>query len=142
MWARVLAGLVLAFHFLFVVFSVFGGFLVLWKRWLLWLHLPAVLWSSSVNLLSRVCPLTPLENRFRALAGEGGYEGGFVQHYLAPLVYPGGMPRRLELVAGFSVLGWNAVVYALVVALSGGGHARAGTGRSHRQTRSGARHGA
>ncbi|GAB2629049.1 hypothetical protein GCM10009696_36850 [Kocuria himachalensis] len=123
MGARVLAGGVLAFHFLFVLFSLFGGFLVLWKRWLLWFHLPSVLWSCLVNLLSGVCPLTPLENRFRTLAGEAGYAGGFIEHYLGPLVYPGGMPRRLELVAGFSVLGWNAVVYALVVALSGTSHA-------------------
>lgn len=117
MRARILANLVLVFHFAFVVFSVLGGFLVLWKRWIAWLHIPSVLWSSLVNLFSHVCPLTPLENRFRRLAGQAGYEGGFVQHYIAPLVYPGGMPRRLELVAGFSVLIWNAFVYALVVAL-------------------------
>jgi Protein of Unknown function (DUF2784) len=115
--ARLLANLILVFHFAFVAFSVLGGFLVLWKRWITWLHVPSVLWSSLVNLFSHVCPLTPLENRFRRLAGQAGYEGGFVQHYIAPLVYPGGMPRRLELVAGFSVLIWNAFVYVLVVAL-------------------------
>lgn len=117
MRARLLANLILVFHFAFVAFSVLGGFLVLWKRWITWLHVPSVLWSSLVNLFSHVCPLTPLENRFRRLAGQAGYEGGFVQHYIAPLVYPGGMPRRLELVAGFSVLIWNAFVYVLVVAL-------------------------
>jgi len=115
--ARLLANLILVFHFTFVAFSVLGGFLVLWKRCVAWLHVPSVLWSSLVNLFRHVCPLTPLENRFRRLAGQAGYEGGFVQHYIAPLVYPGGMPRRLELVAGFSVLIWNAFVYALVVAL-------------------------
>ena len=117
MKARLLANLILVFHFTFVAFSVLGGFLVLWKRWIAWLHVPSVLWSSLVNLFSHVCPLTPLENRFRRFAGQAGYEGGFVQHYIAPLVYPGGMPRRLELVAGFSVLIWNAFVYVLVVAL-------------------------
>ena len=117
MRARLLANLILVFHFTFVAFSVLGGSLVLWKRWIAWFHIPSVLWSSFVNLFSHVCPLTPLENRFRRLAGQAGYEGGFVQHYIAPLVYPGGMPRRLELVAGFSVLIWNAFVYALVVAL-------------------------
>ena len=117
MRARLLANLILRFHFTIVAFSVLCGFLVLWKRWIAWLHVPLVLWSSLVNLFSHVCPLTPLENRFRRLAGQAGYEGGFVQHYIAPLVYPGGMPRRLELVAGFSVLIWNAFVYAFVVAL-------------------------
>lgn len=114
MKARILANLILVFHFAFVVFSVLGGFLVLWKRWIAWLHIPSVLWSSLVNLLSSVCPLTPLENRFRRLAGQAGYEGGFIQHYVAPLVYPGGMPRRMELIAGYSILTWNALIYTLV----------------------------
>lgn len=115
MRARILGNLVLASHFVFVLFAVFGGFLALWKRWPIWLHVPSVLWSSFVNLFGRVCPLTPLENRFRHLAGQAGYEGGFIQHYVAPLVYPGGMPRRNELIAGYSVLIWNAIVYALVI---------------------------
>jgi hypothetical protein len=117
MRARLLGNLILGFHFIFVVFSVLGGFLVLWKRWTAWLRVPSVLWSSFVNLFSHVCPLTPLENKFRHLAGQAGYEGGFIQHYIAPLVYPGGMPRRMELIAGYSVLIWNGFVYALVVAL-------------------------
>jgi Protein of Unknown function (DUF2784) len=115
MKARILANLVLGVHFAFVVFSVLGGFLVLWKRWVAWFQVPSVLWSSFVNLFSHVCPLTPIENRFRRLAGQAGYEGGFIQHYIAPLVYPGGMPRRMELIAGYSVLIWNAFVYAFVV---------------------------
>ena len=117
MGARILANLVLALHFAFVLFSVLGGFLVLWKRWIAWLHIPSVLWSSFVNLFSHVCPLTPIENNFRHLAGQAGYEGGFIQHYVAPLVYPGGMPRRMELIAGYSVLVGNGLVYALVIFL-------------------------
>jgi hypothetical protein len=70
MKARILANLVLGVHFAFVVFSVLGGFLALWKRWVAWLHVPSVLWSSFVNLFSHVCPLTPIENRFRRLAGQ------------------------------------------------------------------------
>ena len=115
MRTRILGDLVLGFHFAFVVFSVLGGFLVLWKRWIAWLHVPSVFWSSFVNLLSHVCQLTPLENRFRRLAGQAGYEGGFIEHYIAPLVYPGGMPRRMELIAGCSILIWNTFVYAFVV---------------------------
>lgn len=111
---RVAASAVLLFHFLFVLFAVFGGFgLLLDARWA-FVHLPVVLWSSLVNLADWTCPLTPLENRCRAAAKQGGYEGGFVQHYLGPLVYPRGMPRRLELIAGFSILAWNSIVYAAV----------------------------
>jgi hypothetical protein len=117
MRARILGNLVLVFHFAFVLFSALGGFLVLWKRWIAWFQVPALLWSSFVNLFSHVCPLTPLENRFRRLAGQAGYEGGFIAHYITPLIYPGGMPRRMELIAGYSVLIGNAFIYALVVAL-------------------------
>ncbi len=114
MKARILANLVLAFHLVFVPFSVLGGFLLLWRRWIAWLHVPTVLWSSFVNLFSHVCSLTPVENRLRRLAGQAGYEGGFIEHYIGSLVYPGGMPRRMELIAGCSVLIWNASVYAFV----------------------------
>ncbi len=116
MASRALGDLVLAFHLAFIIFAVLGGFLVLWKPWIAWLHVPSVLWSGYVNLSGQVCPLTPLENRFRDLAGQAGYEGGFIQHYLTPLVYPGVMPERWGLISGFSVLAWNVLVYTLVVA--------------------------
>jgi Protein of Unknown function (DUF2784) len=114
--ARILADLVLSFHFAFIVFAVLGGFLVLWKPRIAWLHVPSVVWSAFVNLFSHVCPLTPLENRFRHLAGQAGYEGGFIEHYIAPLVYPGVMPERWGLIAGFSVLIWNVLIYTRHVA--------------------------
>ena len=111
---RFAASLVLSVHFLFVVLAVFGGFGVLIDpRWAA-VHVPIVVWSSIVNLAGWTCPLTPLENRFRAAARQTGYEGGFVQHYLGPLVYPRGMPRRLELVAGVTIVLWNAAVYAAI----------------------------
>ena len=115
MTARTLGDLVLAFHFAFIVFAVLGGFLVLWKAWIAWLHVPSVLWSAFVNLFNQICPLTLLENRFRYLAGQAGYEGGFIQHYLTPLVYPGVMTERWGLIAGYSVLAWNALLYAALV---------------------------
>lgn len=115
MGARTLADLVLGLHFAFIVFAILGGFLVLWKPRIAWLHVPSVVWSAYVSLFSQVCPLTPLENRFRYLAGQAGYEDGFVQHYIASLVYPDVMPERWGLIAGCSLLIWNAFVYALVL---------------------------
>jgi hypothetical protein len=115
MLSKILADIVLLSHFLFVLFAILGGLFVLHKRWFLWLHLPAVIWSAVVNLAGWICPLTPLENSFRAAAGQAGYKGGFVEHYIAPLVYPGGMTRELELIAGVSVLVWNVLVYTFVI---------------------------
>jgi hypothetical protein len=102
---------VLASHFGFVLFAVFGGFLgLLDLRWW-WIHAPAVLWSAVVNLAGWTCPLTPLEQSLRRRAALVGYDGGFVAHYIGPLVYPRGMPRRLELTAAASITLWNSLVY-------------------------------
>jgi hypothetical protein len=129
--ARTLGDLLLIFHFAFIVFAVLGGFLVLWKPWIAWLHLPSVLWSGYVNLSGQVCPLTLLENRFRYLAGQAGYEGGFIQHYLTSLVYPGVMPELWGLISGLSVLLGNVLVYTLVVTRRRRGSLRAARS-SHR----------
>lgn len=112
---RVGADLVLLAHFLFVAFAVFGGALAFYSPAWAWVHVPVVLWSSLVNLMSWTCPLTPAENTLRDRAGQLRYSGGFVEHYIGRLVYPGGTPRRLELVAGVSIVIWNAVVYAVVL---------------------------
>jgi hypothetical protein len=117
MISRIAADLVLIAHFSFVFYAVFGGFLLVHSNVWIWTHLPVVVWSSVVNLAGWTCPLTPLENRLRRLAGQAGYQGGFVEHYVGALVYPRGMPRRLEIVAGISIIGWNAIVYLLVFLL-------------------------
>lgn len=110
-----LAKLVLLAHLLFVVFVVLGGLLVLrWPR-MAWLHLPAAVWGSWVELSGRVCPLTPLENRFLLLAGEQGYSGGFLERYLMPLIYPGDLTRGHQVVLGLMALAINLVVYGWVL---------------------------
>ena len=111
---RLAANLVLLFHFAFVLIAVFGAFGVMINPKWAWIHVPIVVWSSVVNLADWTCPLTPLENRFRAAASGAGYEGGFVQHYIGPLVYPGGMPRRLEVVAGVVIVLWNVLLYGCI----------------------------
>lgn len=113
---RLGADLVLFVHFLFAAFAVFGGGFVFVDPAWAWVHIPVVLWSSVVNLMSWTCPLTPIENTFRTRAGQLGYAGGFVQHYIGPVVYPRGMPRQLELVAGVSIVAGNALVYAIMFA--------------------------
>ena len=113
---RLMADLVLLFHFAFVLFAVFGAFLLLVDPFWAWVHVPAVLWSAVVNLASWTCPLTPLENTFRDRSG-AAYQGGFIEHYVGSMVYPQGMPRRMELIAGVSITIWNAVLYAALVSL-------------------------
>jgi hypothetical protein len=112
-----LADAVLAAHLLFVLFAVLGAFLVLIDWRVALLHVPAVAWSSVVNLANWTCPLTPLEKSFRSRAGQEAFEGGWIAHYCEPLVRPLGMPRRLELVAGVSIVVWNLLVYGAIWAL-------------------------
>jgi hypothetical protein len=107
----VLADLVVVVHLLFVVFAVLGGFLVLKWRRVAWFHLPAALWAALIEFAGWYCPLTPLENRLRQLAGGTGYEGGFIEHYLIPLLYPPGLSRGLQIVLGGLVLTVNIAVY-------------------------------
>ena len=113
MSARALADALVLLHGLFVVFAVAGGALVLWRPWIALVHLPAAAWAAWVELSASICPLTPLENRWRRAAGEAGYEGGFVEHYVVPALYPDGLTPRMQLALGIAVITINALFYAL-----------------------------
>lgn len=109
--ARWLADGVLVLHLAFIVFVVAGGLLVLrWPR-LAWVHIPAAIWGALIEFTGSVCPLTPLEVALRAQAGQAGYAGGFIEHYVAGLIYPGGLSRSVQVFLGLFVLGLNGVVY-------------------------------
>jgi hypothetical protein len=110
------ADAVLIVHLLFIVFVLAGGFLVLcWPRVAL-LHLPAAIWGVLVEWMGWRCPLTPLEQSLRMAAGQEGYEGGFIEHYLWPLIYPEGLTRELQLIFGLLVLLINVTIYGVVLA--------------------------
>jgi hypothetical protein len=101
-------------HLVFIVFVMLGGLLLLKWRWFIYLHLPAVAWGILVELFGWLCPLTPLEQHFRILAGETGYSGGFVQHYLLPIIYPAGLTRELQILIAFSVIAINLAIYSMI----------------------------
>ena len=110
-----LANLVLTLHGAFVLFVVFGGLLsARWPR-AAWVHLPAALWGALIEFGGWICPLTPLENHLRSLAGQAGYAGGYVEHYLLAWLYPTGLTRNVQFILGVAVLVFNAAVYAWVV---------------------------
>jgi hypothetical protein len=108
------ADAVMAFHFLFIVFALFGSFLVLWKRWIVWLHLPALAWGVWIEASGRICPLTPLENQYRELAGQSTYGEGFVTHYLGPIIYPAGLTRCTQFLVMGILIVVNLIGYGLV----------------------------
>jgi hypothetical protein len=108
---RFLADAVVLLHLGFVVFVVCGGVLVLWRRGLAVVHLPAAAWGVYIEFSGRVCPLTPLENRLRALAGDAVYSGDFVERYLMPVLYPPGLRRDVQIGLGLFALAVNVAVY-------------------------------
>ncbi len=108
---RVLANGVALVHFAFVVFVVAGALLAVRWRWTAWVHLPAAGWGALVEFTGWICPLTPLENALSARAGEAGYSGGFVEHYLLPILYPATLTREMQVAAGLFVVALNAAVY-------------------------------
>lgn len=109
-----LADLTVIIHLAFVVFVVFGGLLVRRYPRLAWAHVPAAVWGVVIEFAGWSCPLTPLEKRLRSLAGEQGYEGGFVEHYLLAVLYPEGLTRGTQLVLGLLVLIINVIAYVAV----------------------------
>jgi hypothetical protein len=113
MSARLAADAVVAMHFAFIAFVVAGGALMFVdRRWAI-LHLPAVGWAAWTEFTATVCPLTPWENALRARAGEAGYAGSFVEHYIVPLVYPQNLTPDAQVALGIGVVFVNAVVYAI-----------------------------
>ncbi len=98
-------------HLAFVAFVVIGGAAVLRWRRLAWAHLPAVVWAVLIEYAGWICPLTPLENALRQAAGETAYAGGFVEHYVVPVLYPADLTRIVQVVLGSVVLLLNVLVY-------------------------------
>lgn len=108
---RLLADAVLLAHLAFILFVVFGALLVLRRRRLMPVHLLAVAWGIGIEVLGAVCPLTYAENRLRLLAGDAGYSGGFIEHYVVALIYPGALTRELQLGLAAGVLLVNVLLY-------------------------------
>jgi hypothetical protein len=111
---HILADALVCLHLGFVLFVGLGGFLVF--RWpkVAWAHLPAVAWGGLIEITGRVCPLTPLENQLRMAGGGTGYEGGFVERYVVPIIYPPGLTRGMQLALGISIFALNVAIYSVV----------------------------
>lgn len=111
---KILADLVLVLHFCFILFVLFGASLVFKYPRVIWFHLPIAAYGMLISFFRWVCPLTPLENTFRALAGEQGYETGFIEHYLLPLIYPGDLTSSIAITMGLFVLTLNGLLYGVL----------------------------
>jgi hypothetical protein len=108
---RITADLLVVLHLSFIVFVMLGGLRVLkWRRVAI-LHLPAVVWAVLLELNSWICPLTPWEQQLRQVAGDSGYAGSFIAHYLMPVLYPPGLDEPTQLMLALAVILVNLPVY-------------------------------
>lgn len=114
MHARLAADAVVLLHLAFIAFAMLGGILVAWRARIAWLHVPAAAWAAWIEFSGAICPLTPLENHFRQMAGASGYAGGFVERYLMPIVYPAGLTAQAQQWLGALVVAANLTVYAWI----------------------------
>lgn len=110
------ADLMVVLHLGFIGFIVIGGFLVLRWRWVLFLHVPAAVWGALIEFKGWLCPLTPLEQQLRQASGQTGYTGGFIEHYILPIVYPSNLTREVQIVLGTFVVVINVAIYGWMIA--------------------------
>lgn len=110
---RLAADAIVGLHFAFILWAVLGALTLLWRRALAWIHLPALVWAAYIEFSGSFCPLTPLEKHFRQLAGEAGYGGGFIQHYIVSVVYPQALTRNIQLALGAMLITVNIAFYVI-----------------------------
>jgi len=107
---RITADVVVAIHFVWILFLIGGAFIGRRVRWVKWTHLAALGYSVLLQVFDWTCPLTYLELWLWNRTPAGSYSGSFIARYLEKLVYME-IPRGLLLGLTGIVIGISAVVY-------------------------------
>ena len=110
-----LTNTVIVIHFLFIFFVVFGGFLVFKWRKFVWIHVPAFIYGTLIEWFGWICPLTYLEVWLLGKTGMTGYGSGFIDHYIAPVIYPENLTQVHHVILGVSVLVFNLFIYGWMI---------------------------
>ena len=111
---EIAANLILIIHFTFILFVVFGALLFFVATKIIFIHFPALIWGSYIELTNSICPLTYLENWFLHKANLTTYSEGFIQNYLVPIVYPVSLTKDLQIYLGIALIVINIVIYAFI----------------------------
>ncbi len=109
--SRIAAEGIVVVHLIFILFVILGGLALFKWPWMIWVHVPAAVWGGLVELVGAPCPLTPLENHLRQSGNAEAYSGGFIDHYIMPIVYPPGLTRQTQVVLGVLILAVNFAIY-------------------------------
>ena len=96
MISAILADLIVIFHFLWILFLLFGFILSRGRRWLRWLHWVALVFSFLLAVCNWYCPLTYLEFWLdQKHDPDLTYTGSFIAHYLEKIIYLNVSPKTL-----------------------------------------------
>ena len=109
------ANLTVIFHFIFIVFVIFGAFLLFLSKKIAWIHIPAVIYGVYIELTHTICPLTYLENWFLNKANLISYSSSFIEYYLIPIIYPRNLNAEIQLYFGIFLIVINIIIYVLVI---------------------------
>ena len=109
------ADLILIVHFVFILFVVFGALLFFVIKKIVFIHIPALIWGSYIELTHSICPLTYLENWFLDKANLTIYSEGFIQNYLVPIVYPADLTKDLQIYLGITLIVVNIIIYGFIL---------------------------
>jgi hypothetical protein len=108
------ADIILIIHFLFILFVIFGALLLFVEKKIVFIHIPAIIWGSYIELTHSICPLTYLENWLLQKANLTTYSEGFIQNYLVPIVYPTNLTKDTQIYLGIALIVINIVLYAFI----------------------------
>lgn len=106
-----LADIVATVHTLLILFALLGALLIIYRHWLIVLHLPLAIWVCAIMFTEWICPLTPLEQELRSLGGETGFQEGFVSHYILPVIDPSGIIAAHPWLLGVFAILCNLLCY-------------------------------
>ena len=109
------ADLTLIVHFAFILFVIFGALLFFITTKIVFIHIPAFIWGSYIELTHSICPLTYLENWFLNKANLTIYSEGFIQNYLVPIVYPTDLTKDLQIYLGITLIVVNIIIYGFIL---------------------------
>ena len=114
MYYSFFSDIVVLLHFIYVIFAVAGGILLIWWPKVIWIHFPAALWAALISFAGWICPLTYLENWLRIKGGGIGYSKGFIIQYVELILYPAGLTYYYQMVLGIFVVVLNLAIYGYI----------------------------
>ena len=109
------ADFTLIVHFASIIFVIFGALLFFVLAKIVYVHLPALFWAIYIELTHSVCPLTDLENWFLQKADLKTYSEGFIQNYLALIVYPKNLTEDLQIYFAIFLVVINSIIYGFII---------------------------